>query len=304
VKACPDETTFRGLVAARLGYEPFADHGELALLVELRPRGGVVAGSLQLTAGGAARGERAMSSAPEDCYELAASLALAAAVAVDPQGARAGPTAADPKTATPPAAPAAPPAAPPPLSAEPRPVDALSPKPPSPESSLDVLLEAGAVVSLGMQPGPAPGLRLGGGLGNGKWSVGVELAAFLPSERERPYATVSAHALYGSLLPCLHPGSGRFTVDVCAALSLGALFSDARGVTRSRPLTDRYFSIGPRLGVTLMASDSLGFTLDAEAPVALPRVHLLVDDAGVSREAWATSRVGFLGGAQVVFKLR
>jgi len=52
-----------------------------------------------------------------------------------------------------------------------------------------------------------------------------------------------------------------------------------------------------------MVSDSVGFALNGEAPVALPRVHLLVDDAGVSREAWAAGRVGFIGGAGVVLKL-
>ena len=37
VKACPDETTFRGLVAARLGYEPFVNESALTLLVESAP---------------------------------------------------------------------------------------------------------------------------------------------------------------------------------------------------------------------------------------------------------------------------
>jgi len=167
------------------------------------------------------------------------------------------------------------------------------------------LLDAGALFSWGLQPGLAPGVRLGGGLGRlgGGWSVGLEVAAFLPSAREREYGTVSSHALYGSLLPCLHPGSVRFTVDMCAALSVGGLFSDAQGVMRSRAVIDRYTTVGARLGFRYMVSDSVGFGLDAEAPVALPRVHLLVDDAGVSREAWATSRVGFIGGARVVFKV-
>jgi hypothetical protein len=301
VKACPNEATFRGLVAARLGYEPFVDESALALLVELRQQGGVVEGRLELRARGAPRGERAMSSALEDCYELAASLALAAAVAVDPEGVRAQTTAPEPKTAAPPSE------RPSPLPAE-QPLPAASPSITSPRGkpALGVLLDAGALFSLGLQPGLAPGVRLGGGLGGlgGGWSVGLELAAFLPSAREREYGTVSSHAVYGSLLPCLHPGSARFTVDVCAALSVGVLFSDAEGVMRSQPVTDRYTTVGARVGFTFMVSDSVGVALDAEAPVALPRVHLLVDDAGVSREAWATSRVGFIGGARVVFKLR
>lgn len=299
VKACPNEETFRGLVAARLGYEPFVNESALALLVELRQQGGVVEGRLELSERGTPRGERAMSSALEDCYELAASLALAAAVAVDPEGVRAQTTAPEPKTA--------PPSEQPPLPAE-QPPPAASPSTTSPrgKTALGVLLDAGALFSLGLQPGPAPGVRLGGGLAGvgGGWSVGLEVAAFLPSAREREYGTVSSHAVYGSLLPCLHPGSARFTVDVCAALSVGVLFSDAEGVMRSQPVADRYTTVGARVGFTFMISDSVGFTLDAEAPIALPRVHLLVDDAGASREAWATSRIGFIGGARVVLKLR
>ena len=164
-------------------------------------------------------------------------------------------------------------------------------------------LNAGAVVSVGMQPGPAPGVRLGGALASGAWSLGLEVATFLPSERRQPYGTASAHALYGSLLPCLHPGASRLTVDLCAVMSVGALFSYGSGVARSRPVTDRYTTVGARVGLTLRASASVAFALDAEAPVALSRVHLLVDDAGVSREVWAASRVGFIGGARLLVKL-
>ena len=164
-------------------------------------------------------------------------------------------------------------------------------------------LHAGAVVSVGMQPGPAPGIRLGGTLASRAWSVGLEGAAFLPTERQQPFGTASTHALYGSLLPCVHPGWTRLTVDVCVVMSVGALFSDGSGVTRSRTVTDRYTTVGVRVGLTLRASDAVSFTLDAEAPVALSRVHLLVDDAGVNREVWVAGRVGFIGGAGMVLKL-
>ena len=141
-----------------------------------------------------------------------------------------------------------------------------------------------------------------GTLASRAWSVGLEVAAFLPTERQQPFGTASAHALYGSLRPCLHPGTTRLTVDVCVVMSVGALFSDGSGVTRSRPVTDRYTTVGARVGLTLRASDSLGFALDAEAPVQLSRVHLLVDDAGINREVWAASRVGFIGGARLLVK--
>jgi hypothetical protein len=143
VKACPNEATFRGLVAARLGYEPFVDESALALLVVLRQQAGVVAGRLELTARGEPRGERAMSSAPGDCYELAASLALAAAVAVDPEGVRAQTTAPEPKTAPPSARPPPPPTEQLPPGASP------SIKSPPGKTGLGIVLDAGALFSWG-----------------------------------------------------------------------------------------------------------------------------------------------------------
>jgi hypothetical protein len=38
--------------------------------------------------------------------------------------------------------------------------------------------------------------------------------------------------------------------------------------------------------------------------VNLSRVHLDIDDGGVSREVWAASRLGFIGGASLVLKLQ
>lgn len=305
VKACPDEGTFRALVAARLGYDPVAKEAPLALRVEFRPRGSGVTGSLELTSEGAAKGRRSMDAAPGDCYELAASLALAVAVAVDPEGARAQSTATEPASAAPsdpqPVAAPQPISTPPPST--PPPSNATPPPPPS-ENGLGISADAGALVSVGLQPGPAPGLRFGASLHHGPWSVGLEAAAFLPSEREQPYGTVSAHALYGSLVPCVHPGSRGFTVDLCAVVSVGALFSNAEGVAQPRPVTDRYTTVGPRVGITLRASEAVGVAVSAEAPVPLPRVHLIIDDAGERHEAWASSSVGFIGGATVVLKLR
>ena len=304
-KECPDEATFRALVAARLGYDPVTREAPLALRVELRPRGGGITGTLELTSDGAARGRRSMNAAPGDCYELAASLALAAAVAVDPEGARAQSTATEPAPAAPAepqsvAAPQPTPPAPPPA-----PPPSRGPLPPAPsDDALGIVADAGALVSVGLQPGLALGFRLGGSLRRRLWSLGVEAAAFLPSEREQSYGTVSAHALYGSLVPCVHPGSGVVAADVCAVVSLGALFSDAEGVARSRPMTDRYTTVGPRVGVSFMISEVVGFRVSAEAPVPLPRVHLLVEDAGESREAWASSSVGFIGGVTVMLKVQ
>jgi hypothetical protein len=84
--SCPDEATFRSLVGARLGYDPFVPDGTLALDVQLQRRGKEIVGRLVLTGEDAQkRGERTLRSGVDECFELATSMALAAAVAVDPE---------------------------------------------------------------------------------------------------------------------------------------------------------------------------------------------------------------------------
>src|SRR5690348_14896707 len=87
VTDCPDEATFRTLVVARLGYDPFDKAGSLALRVEFRPIGSEIAGSLVLSGNaGAKPTNRTLRDA--DCFELASSMALATAIAVDPDAVR------------------------------------------------------------------------------------------------------------------------------------------------------------------------------------------------------------------------
>lgn len=71
---CPDEATFRTLVQARLGYDPFDEGGSLALRVDLGWRAREIAGSLLLVGEtGEKRTERTLRHA--DCFELSSSVA-------------------------------------------------------------------------------------------------------------------------------------------------------------------------------------------------------------------------------------
>jgi hypothetical protein len=38
-------------------------------------------------------------------------------------------------------------------------------------------------------------------------------------------------------------------------------------------------------------------------PISLSRVHLLIDDHGQLREVWASSRVGMIAAASLIFRL-
>jgi hypothetical protein len=301
--SCPDEATFRGLVAARLGYDPFATGGSLALTVEFRPRGSEMIGHLSLTGEQhESRGERTMRSDDNDCFELAASIALATAVAVDPEAVqtRRAPPAPPPTTPPPIAPPSAPPSIPP-L----RPIAIDTPIAKARPSELGLRLDAGGTIAVGILPATRGGLRLGAAIDAGLWSIGVEGGAFFSGSRTSPFGTVSAYVLDGSLVPCLHHELARaFFLDSCAVGSLGGMFSHASQVTRSRSTTDLFAAIGPRAGLTVMPWPALGFAAAFDLLFSLSRVHLVIDDMGESHQVWASSTVGVAGGVSVVLRPR
>ena len=292
---CPDEATFRTLVIARLGYDPFDKTGSLALRVEFRPQGAEVSGNLLLTSGAEKRADRTLRDA--DCFELASSMALATAIAVDPDAVRAG-------------------GAPPPKEPEPKPIppppppEKPKPKPPPDEephslwepTSPGARITGAFVVPVGITPAITGGARVGVGIEGNVWSLVAEGAFLFPSSHEEPFGTVSSYVIHGSLVPCAHlPLHEILFIDLCAVGSVGAMFSDAEDVERSDPQTHLFAAIGPRAGLTVMPWPNVGFEATFDMPVNLQRAHLVIQDRGVEREVWAASRVGFVGGLGLVF---
>jgi hypothetical protein len=300
---CPDEATFRDLVAARLGYDPFAPSGSLTLAVELQRRGDKIVGRLNLTGkDNESRGERTLRSRADDCFELATSMALAAAVAVDPDAVRAQATAAR-APATPTPAPE-PPRQPPPM---PRPDSGRAPAPaPAPDQfDTGVRLEAAFVLPVGIVPAPRGGVRAGAAAHLGLWSIGAEGAFLFPSSRASPYGEVSAYVVHASLVPCANAVAfAPALLSLCVVGSLGVMRSDAAEVTRAEPATDPFATVGPRAAVVVMVSRSFGLGAAADIPVTLSRVHLDIDDGGKRQEVWASNRLGFVGGVSAVVRLR
>jgi hypothetical protein len=308
--SCPDEATFRGLVAARLGYDPFVAAGALALTVDFRRRGNEVVGRLNLSGdNGEKRGERTLRAGTGDCFELATSMALIAAVAVDPDAVRA-----QAKSEGVPEKPASPatPVERTPAEVEPKPAARPPPPPPTPRRApgsapeadrfeRGVRLELGALIPVGIVPAPRGGVRAGATVDIGSWSIGAEGAFLFPSSRESSFGEVSAYVLGGSLVPCVHPiGSQSWLLSLCVAGSLGALRSTAAKVTRAEAATDLFATAGPRGAVVLMLSKAFGLGASAEVPVTLSRVHLHIEEGGQRHEVWAQSPVGFVGGLSVV----
>lgn len=148
---CPDADGFAASVAARLGYSPFHDDATRTATVVLSSTARGLRGTLELRDGPTRLGRREFTSSTKDCHELASSVSLALAIALDPQHSER-----PPPVPTPPAAPP-PPALVPPAPSPPAPV-------PATPSSLRVGLGAFGSLSVGLTP------RLTGG-------GGFELAA-------------------------------------------------------------------------------------------------------------------------------
>jgi len=296
---CPDEATFRGMVAARLGYDPFVDSGSQALAVELQPRGTEMVGTLSLSGGhGDARRQRTLRSDANDCFELVASMAVAAAVAVDPEAIldKGKPPPAPASPATPPPPPPPPPT--PPVASSALGTDTTADRPP-----LGVRVDGGIIFVSGITPAPSPGARLAVSLFSGLCSIGGEGAAIVSSSQTSAFGTVSAHVFHGSLVPCVHPGlTSMLTLDLCIVGSVGVMSSHADQVTVSQPARDLFATVGPRAGVTWMPWRTVGFAASLDLPVSLSRVHLLIEDSGQSRQVWASSSLGFVGGFSLVVR--
>jgi hypothetical protein len=299
---CPDEATFRTLVQARLGYDPFADEGSLALRVDLRSRAREIAGSLRLVEeNGETRTERTLRHA--DCFELLSSVALATAIAVDADAMRGVVPEAEPPPEPTPAPKPAPPAA------EPRP----EPARPSPQKDTrsrwratrpGARLTASLLMPVGLTPAPRGGVSVGLGVQGGVWSMVAEGAVLFPSSHGSSFGSVSSIVAYGSLVPCGHLPVHRIVrIDLCAVGSLGAMHSDAAEVTRSDPQRHLFATVGPRAGITVMPKPQIGVAAVFDMPVNLARAHLMIEDQGEPREVWVASRVGFVAGLGLVLHL-
>jgi hypothetical protein len=145
------------------------------------------------------------------------------------------------------------------------------------------------------------------GIDFGAASIGAEVQFLFPSTRDNPAGEgeVSAWVLAGSLVPCVAPFGGKaWGLELCAVGSFGVLRSTAEDVTRADTAVDLYATLGPRVGMFVLFSRVVGLGLSAEAPVALSRVHLHIEEGGQRHEVWAMSPVGFIGAVSLVMRLK
>lgn len=295
---CPDETTFRGEVAALLGYDPFAEGDDGGVPTQARarvelaaaPRGAGLVARLTLTNADGGAGERTLDSPSADCTELASALAVAVAMGVDPERFAAPPAA--PPVADPPApAPAPPPA--------PTPVDTAAPPP----STLHPFGAVGAHVALGSAPSTTLGARIAIGLafgatpseqwrrpvlaaGAGATTVALEGRLDAPASLEAADGGRVTTALLAGGLALCH----ERRLVVCALGSVGALRGSGEGVSVTLKTSEPWAAVGARAGVGVPLGDLARAELAADVLAPLTRITLQLD----GRDVWTTPAVSFL----------
>jgi hypothetical protein len=286
--ACPDDVAIRAGVAARLGYEPFRERADDRLRTTIRQAGHALEARIELMdAGGRLTAERRLISRNRDCSELASSVELAIAIAIDPMGA---PPATQPDAAAPPAFPVAEGA----QAGKDQPARATPPEAATtPTRRLAKQVEAGLLGGLGSAPGASLGFMAGASLVDASWSLGFEARADLPASSKLRAGEASAWLLVGSIVPCL-----RFGISVCALATGGARQVAGDGLVDSRHATLAYLALGGRVGLALPLGAATFLTLHGDVTAPVTKTRLRVDDSVV----WTSPAVAFALGAGVAVR--
>ncbi|HMR08899.1 MAG TPA: hypothetical protein PKA88_24130 [Polyangiaceae bacterium] len=285
---CPERGELSEAVAAELGYVPFSDSAKETLSVRIAEQGGALVASLALKdETGALIGERELSAAAGDCGELARTLALAVAIAIDPLRAGEPKPKPDPEPET-----ATPPSPPPPASVEPK-LDRLPPSPPP--TFMAIRVAGGGLIAAGVAPALAPGIWVHGGVGLDSFSIGVDGRATFSASDNDARGTVSASLIAATLVPCLHVDS----LFLCPTATIGALQGTGENVSRPNKATTVHASAGARIGIEVPRDRYLSFVAHGGIDANLTRTTLKID----GQDVWTTPTLsgGFAGGARFRF---
>jgi len=266
---CPDDVVIRAGVAARLGYEPFRDRAQDRLRATIRQVGHGLEARIELVdAQGNLKAARRLTSRNRDCSELASSVELAIAIAIDPMG------------------------SPPPPEVTPSPVGgdasspvlrrraasdktpASSPSPAPARRSLSSQAEVGLVSGWGSAPSFGIGFTVGCALVGEGWSAAMEGRVDLPSSMALRAGEASARLLVASVVPCLRLGMA----GACVLVTGGARQVAGDGLDHARHATVPYLAFGGRLSAALPVSKRAALALHGDVTAPVTKIRLEVDD--------------------------
>jgi hypothetical protein len=300
---CPDARVVAARVRDRLGRDPFSESAETAVEIVVAGQDGGYVARIRIRAnGGALLGERTIAS-KESCDTLAAAVALAVALYVDPDAALRppGPPARS-AVATPALRPneAAPPVAPTAVDAAP------SPRPPT----LDTLSGAeapvrGAVLTAGVfavenvLPVVAPGARIGAELLPVEHVHILVTGALLPEQRtgDGRYGFGLSAGGVGACVDVL--ASKRFELAPCATALLGEIHSVVYALVPTSP-GDRFWggvAAIARVRARVLSPLFVELGLGAWIPAVRYQFDVTGRSGPVLQETWAAPVVDFGVGA-------
>jgi hypothetical protein len=273
--ACPDEKSFRNLVAGRLGYDPFESTGKHETSVELTREGVRLRGRAQVKRqGSAAAGVRELVVGAEECDALAAALATAVAIALDPFHApqASAPSGSEPLPEPPPA--------PRTIVVLERPAPPQRPPQASKPTPISFFSRAAAAVSVGAAPGPVFGGELGLGLGAGLFSAEAtgRLETTAGATRVDSGDRLEATIISGALTPCIRHPVGLFG---CVQGRVGAFQGRAPDVVEPSLGSSLFGAVALSGGYILELSRVFALTANLEAGAPLVRTSLSINDKPV-----------------------
>lgn len=290
VGECPDESTVRNEVLARLGYDPFSEHAPRTVTASIArsPIGLKAHVELDDPASKVA-GSRSLESVKSDCSELVSAMVLAISIAIDPT------------TLIRPSSPST--AAPPPTSSAPRETDAerISP-PPAATAERDSLPNAPAAGGLhgvvgalagagfGVTPGASFAPRVLIGIESARLAVDIEGRFHLPTEAVAGERAVRASLLLGAIAPCYRVeivARPALVARACAVLALGRMTGEGSGVDVALTDATAYAAMGPRGAVEVPVARRVALRLSADVLAPLVETRLRLEGANV----WSSSPI-------------
>jgi hypothetical protein len=302
-ESCPDEDALRRAVATRVGYDSFFPWAKRTVIATISRRDGAFVATVDLIdeRGGHHGGHQLRTEGA--CADLLDTVALAVAIAIDPQLLLAYPSVAraSPEDDAAPAAPTQPadtapvPAQPPPAqsAAEPPPTKpaavVLAPQQPGPEAAAPTPSRAsgpvafegslGGTAAIGVTLGPSYGGTLGAAVLWRRFSLGLEGFIAAPSTRAATGSgSISSWPLLGTLAPCVYLGP----VFGCALAQTGAVFYASESGPGALSKSSQWWAAGGRAGVVVRVRESflVRFRVDILGVPSPANVHFNDDYQG------------------------